>query len=159
MTTLTNRQHELMLFIQRTIIETGLSPTVQECAEAIHVARGATHAHIAALIERGFVRKTPQRKRSLEVVKPIPDDRFFDAVATNFPGVTLDTIDAVMVFEYWCKEHRAKGFKYRGPKLVIPTLEGEMTADAGDWIIKGVAGEFYPCKPDIFVATYEPVQP
>ena len=41
--------------------------------------------------------------------------------------------------------------------LVIPTLEGDMYADAGDWIIKGVAGEFYPCKPDIFVKTYEPV--
>jgi hypothetical protein len=41
--------------------------------------------------------------------------------------------------------------------LVITTLEGEMTAQPGDWIIKGVKGEFYPCKPDIFDATYEPV--
>jgi hypothetical protein len=41
--------------------------------------------------------------------------------------------------------------------LDIPTLEGTMTANAGDWIIRGVQGEFYPCKPDIFVATYEPV--
>lgn len=40
-------------------------------------------------------------------------------------------------------------------KLYIPTLEGTMTASAGDWIIKGVKGEFYPCKPDIFEATYE----
>lgn len=39
--------------------------------------------------------------------------------------------------------------------IVIPTLEGEMTAKIGDWIIKGVKGEFYPCKPDIFHATYE----
>jgi hypothetical protein len=39
--------------------------------------------------------------------------------------------------------------------IVIPTLEGDMRADLGDWIIKGVAGEFYPCKPDIFEATYE----
>jgi hypothetical protein len=38
----------------------------------------------------------------------------------------------------------------------IPTLEGVMTADRGDWIIRGVQGEFYPCKPDIFDATYEP---
>ena len=39
--------------------------------------------------------------------------------------------------------------------LDIPTLEGVMTARAGDWIIKGVKGEFYPCKPDIFEQTYE----
>jgi len=38
----------------------------------------------------------------------------------------------------------------------IKTLEGEMTAAPGDWIIKGVKGEIYPCKPDIFWATYEP---
>ncbi|MEM8972256.1 MAG: hypothetical protein AAGD43_09375 [Pseudomonadota bacterium] len=42
--------------------------------------------------------------------------------------------------------------------LVIPTLEGNHRADNGDWIIKGVAGEFYPCKPDIFEATYEPAE-
>lgn len=39
--------------------------------------------------------------------------------------------------------------------IIIPTLEGDMTAAPGDWIIKGVAGEFYPCKPGIFEATYE----
>lgn len=41
--------------------------------------------------------------------------------------------------------------------LVIRTLEGDMRATHGDWIIKGVQGEFYPCKPDIFSATYEAV--
>ncbi len=40
----------------------------------------------------------------------------------------------------------------------IQTLEGTMLANPGDWIIKGVKGEFYPCKPDIFAATYEPVE-
>jgi hypothetical protein len=40
--------------------------------------------------------------------------------------------------------------------LVIPTLEGDHNAMHGDWIIKGIKGEFYPCKPDIFAATYEP---
>lgn len=39
--------------------------------------------------------------------------------------------------------------------IAIPTLEGTMIAAPGDWVIKGVAGEFYPCKPDIFAATYE----
>lgn len=42
------------------------------------------------------------------------------------------------------------------PTIVIETLEGEHTASLGDWIIKGVKGEFYPCKPDIFALTYEP---
>ena len=41
-------------------------------------------------------------------------------------------------------------------EIFIPTLEGTMKADLGDWIIKGVKGELYPCKPDIFEATYEP---
>ena len=41
----------------------------------------------------------------------------------------------------------------------IKTLEGTMTADKGDWIIRGVKGEFYPCKPDIFAATYELAEP
>jgi hypothetical protein len=39
----------------------------------------------------------------------------------------------------------------------IVTLEGTMSASPGDWIISGVKGELYPCKPDIFVATYDPV--
>jgi hypothetical protein len=42
--------------------------------------------------------------------------------------------------------------------LMIITLEGSLRASPGDWIIKGIAGEFYPCKPDIFAATYEPAE-
>ena len=44
---------------------------------------------------------------------------------------------------------------YDGAFLRIRTLEGNMIANVGDWIIKGVSGEFYPCKPDIFEKTYE----
>jgi hypothetical protein len=44
------------------------------------------------------------------------------------------------------------------PVLVLHTLEGDMTARLGDFIIKGIKGEFYPCKPDIFEATYELVE-
>lgn len=49
--------------------------------------------------------------------------------------------------------------KDSGPfeEFIITTLEGDMKAKTGDWIIKGVKGEFYPCKPDIFEATYEAV--
>lgn len=56
----------------------------------------------------------------------------------------------------WC------GGKLRGVRLLpqeriiqIQTLEGEVEASFNDWIIKGVKGEFYPCKPDIFELTYE----
>ena len=52
-------------------------------------------------------------------------------------------------------------FKREGGAIVeavISTLEGTMTAGNGDWIIRGVAGELYPCKPDIFATTYEVVE-
>ena len=41
--------------------------------------------------------------------------------------------------------------------IIIGTTEGDMRAKVGDWIIKGVNGEFYPCKPDVFEKTYEKV--
>jgi hypothetical protein len=44
-----------------------------------------------------------------------------------------------------------------GGDLVVKTLEGRHLASPGDWIIRGVKGELYPCKPDIFAMTYEPV--
>ena len=47
---------------------------------------------------------------------------------------------------------------FTGDGIAIKTLEGTMRADRGDWIIKGIKGEFYPCKPDIFEATYEEVK-
>jgi len=51
-------------------------------------------------------------------------------------------------------QYKSKTFECR---LVIPTLEGDMICNQGDWIIKGVKGEFYPCKSDIFDISYEPV--
>lgn len=47
---------------------------------------------------------------------------------------------------------------FNGFKPVIETLEGEMAVSDGDYIIKGVQGDFYPCKPDIFEETHEEVQ-
>ena len=47
----------------------------------------------------------------------------------------------------------------RKENLKIDTLEGTMIANVGDFIIRGVKGEFYPCKPDVFAATYKPVEP
>lgn len=54
-----------------------------------------------------------------------------------------------------CSPEHPDGFDY--PCIRIKTLEGSMTASINDFIIKGVKGEFYPCKPDIFEQTYEAV--
>ncbi len=50
-------------------------------------------------------------------------------------------------------------FDQQTGRVQIRTLEGTMTAEPGDWIIRGIKGELYPCKPDIFAATYEQVAP
>lgn len=49
------------------------------------------------------------------------------------------------------------GVLFRHGSPYCETLEGPLKVSPGDWIIKGVNGEFYPCKPDIFAATYDPV--
>ena len=49
--------------------------------------------------------------------------------------------------------------KWRWRSGSIKTLEGSLQVNIGDWIIKGIKGEFYPCKPDIFDLTYEPTTP
>jgi hypothetical protein len=48
---------------------------------------------------------------------------------------------------------------HNGTDIYIETLEGQMKATVGDWVVRGVSGEFYPVKPDIFAATYEPTEP
>jgi hypothetical protein len=62
----------------------------------------------------------------------------------------------------WMMGNGFYDFKVHGERapygVAIHTLEGIMVADPGDWIIRGVQGEFYPCKPNIFEQTYEPVE-
>ena len=59
----------------------------------------------------------------------------------------------------WAVEAVASGaMTFGAGRAFIQTLEGRMEASSGDWIIRGVKGEIYPCKPDIFAATYEAVQ-
>lgn len=65
-----------------------------------------------------------------------------------------DTGNAI---QEWANGSVTFGGDETGFTMAIKTLEGVMTANDGDWIIKGVKGEFYPCKPDIFAATYEAV--
>lgn len=75
-----------------------------------------------------------------------------DAVQWNGVGFNLADLPAWFADAYGQRQiDRAED------KLHIVTLEGVMTASPGDWIIRGVKGEIYPCKPDIFVATYDPV--
>jgi hypothetical protein len=62
------------------------------------------------------------------------------------------------IIEFCNKEREVAGFTRVGGRLVISTLEGRMNASIGDYIIRGVEGEFYPCKPDIFDETYESME-
>lgn len=55
-------------------------------------------------------------------------------------------------------EFTNRAAKFENGKMQIATLEGTMTANVGDYIIKGVKGEVYPCKPDIFKATYASIE-
>lgn len=70
-----------------------------------------------------------------------------DIIGPHNPGRSVDT------FSDACGESTTAEAGWI--EITIPTLEGEHVAKHGDWIIKGVQGEFYPCKPDIFVQTYE----
>jgi hypothetical protein len=75
---------------------------------------------------------------------------------------TGDNIEAVMAFMHPVEPISVNDLSHmrftNADDLVgIQTLEGLVVAGKGDWIIRGVAGELYPCKPDIFEATYEPV--
>lgn len=80
--------------------------------------------------------------------------------AMKYPGHTVTGVDTLLAFEDWIEPlAKAAGrwpLTYRGQSLIIPTLEGDHEAKPGDYIIRGVSGEIYPCKPDIFAKTYEP---
>ena len=70
---LTAKQHELLLFIQRKLEESGISPSFEEMKEALDLkSKSGVHRLISALEERGFIRRLPNRARALEVVK-LPD--------------------------------------------------------------------------------------
>lgn len=69
--------------------------------------------------------------------------------------LTVENADEVAC---WCGGvvRGGPGGGSRGGSVLIATLEGTMEAVVGDYVIQGVQGEFYPCKPDIFEATYDP---
>lgn len=73
----------------------------------------------------------------------------------------IDDVDRILEIQKFAGQETIRvDYKDKNnPTLKIDTLEGVMTASVGDYIIKGVQGEFYPCKPDIFEKTYEEAQP
>ena len=62
-------------------------------------------------------------------------------------------LNNVPIVAKWCSGEQ--GLLEKRPGVFIKTLEGRMFGEIGDFVIKGVQGEFYPCKPDIFEETYE----
>jgi hypothetical protein len=86
------------------------------------------------------------RKRPVEIEAVPVEDALFDAAKSwdDLPDWLADAYERGQVV-----------FAHDG--VLINTMEGQMRGDLGDWIIQGVQGELYPCKPDIFTATYNPV--
>jgi len=77
-------------------------------------------------------------------------------IVTEKTAIQWDGENNLLVDEFL--EGQPKEVKYYWDKednLIIETLEGDMKANKGDWIIKGLSGEFYPCKSDIFEKSYE----
>ncbi len=76
--------------------------------------------------------------------------------AVHYDGTNRDEVAAFMG-----RTGKVEETKLPGPGrglhdgIVIHTLEGDVTASPGDWVIRGVQGEYYPCKPSVFAATYE----
>lgn len=71
---------------------------------------------------------------------------------------TGDNLGEVLQFISAHSDSKRKYWAGDGGELCIETLEGTMRASFDDWVIIGITGEVYPCKPDIFEATYEPVE-
>lgn len=91
--------------------------------------------------------------------KPVVIDAFqWDGSAESATPIIKWALESDTCIRYY--EHLLDGefIAHPDPFLLIDTLEGRMSASTGDWIIKGVNGEFYPCKPDIFDKTYEVVE-
>jgi repressor LexA len=86
---LTAKQHELLLYIQRKLEETGISPSFEEMKDALDLkSKSGVHRLISALEERGFLRRLPNRARALEVLRQ-PENVAAKAVAANDTGVQL----------------------------------------------------------------------
>jgi hypothetical protein len=81
----------------------------------------------------------------------MPQFRKKPVVIEAIQFIPTDTVNLLAFLE------GCAGWHIDGLDIVIPTLEGDHHALPGDWIIRGVKGEYYPCKPDIFAMTYDAV--
>lgn len=90
-------------------------------------------------------RKKPVIIEAFRMGIDVRPDWFCDKVTTN--EITTHYVDK--------ESENASPFQYKRTYCLINTLEGQMKGDFGDYIIQGVNGEIYPCKPDIFEKTYE----
>lgn len=82
--------------------------------------------------------------------------RKFRKKPVTIEAMQLTDAKSVLDIEEWINSGDV-GFSTNPPTLWIDTLEGRMEASVGDWVIKGVEGEFYPCKNNIFIKTYQEV--
>jgi hypothetical protein len=82
--------------------------------------------------------------------------RKFRKKPITIEAMQLTDSKSVLDIEDWINSGDV-GFSTNPPTLWIDTLEGRMEASTGDWIIKGIEGEFYPCKNEIFIKTYQEV--
>lgn len=105
------------------------------------ISNDTTEEAIAAL--RWLAKTAKKETMKVRKISVIVEAEIFDG--------TIDSLRRIWEMAPEYKTRISGGNDY----LHIDTLEGKMTAQKGDWIIKGVAGECYPCKPDIFVQTYE----
>lgn len=82
--------------------------------------------------------------------------RHFRKIPVTIDAMQLTDESSVMDIVNWINDPNI-GYQTSPPTIWINTLEGTMEANSGDWIIRGVEGEFYPCKPEIFNKTYQDV--
>lgn len=117
-------------------------------------------------------RKKPVEIEAMRMPYRYPEgtDPSKDGYARNLQGVavytwvernTLGSFDCLPIIEgdedaHWPES--GVSIDPRDGRMVIATLEGGHWVDLGDYVIRGIQGEFYPCKPDIFHATYEEVE-
>ena len=111
----------------------------------------------ASTFVKGIMPKFRKKPVVIEARQLIGDAAEWHSVYRWVEANTLGSFEPMAVIEGRVP-YPASGVSIdpRDGRLIISTLEGRHWVDQGDWIIRGVQSEFYPCKPDIFDATYEP---